>query len=98
MNDEPVEEFLGQFAKWASARADVMGAALVGSYARGAAGPSSDVDLVVLCSDPGHYLSDLSWITELGEVQRYQAEDYGKLTSIRVWYTDGLEVEYGITD
>jgi len=26
-----------------------------------------------------------------------QVESYGKVTSIRVWYFDNLEVEYGIT-
>jgi len=30
-------------------------------------------------------------------VEKHQAEDYGKLTSLRVWYQNGMEVEYGIT-
>jgi len=28
-------------------------------------------------------------------VEKYQIEDYGKLTSVRVWYQNGMEVEYG---
>ncbi len=31
-------------------------------------------------------------------VETQQIEDYGLLTSIRVWYADGHEIEYGITD
>ena len=32
-----------------------------------------------------------------GQVEKYQTEDYGKLTSVRVWYQNGVEVEYGFT-
>jgi predicted nucleotidyltransferase len=84
-------------AEWAQVRPDIAGLALVGSYAREAATPDSDVDLVVITSDPARYLDDLSWTTGFGEVLRRQLEDYGKVTSVRVWYADGLEVEYGIT-
>ncbi len=71
--------------------------ALVGSYARGAARDDSDIDLVVLTSQPGDYLDDLIWIERFGAVGKYQTEDYGKLTSLRVWYHNGMEVEYGFT-
>ena len=30
-------------------------------------------------------------------MSHFQLDDYGKVTSVRVWYADGLEVEYGIT-
>jgi hypothetical protein len=32
-----------------------------------------------------------------GEVIRRQVEDYGRLTSLRVWYADGGEVEFGLS-
>jgi hypothetical protein len=32
-----------------------------------------------------------------GTVESHQTEDYGKLISLRVFYRDGYEVEYGIT-
>jgi hypothetical protein len=41
---------------------------------------------------------ELSWIQLFGHVDRHQIEDYGKLTSVRVWYKDDPEVEYGISD
>lgn len=71
--------------------------ALVGSYARGTAESSSDIDLVILCSRPDFYLEHDQWINQFGEVQKQQVEDYGKVTSIRIWYENGLEVEYGLT-
>ena len=96
-NIEHVRAFLDDFVAWAAAQPDVQGIALVGSYARGAAREDSDVDLVILTNQPRKYLDDLEWIERFGTVDRQQVEDYGKLTSLRVWYQNGREVEYGIT-
>ncbi len=71
--------------------------ALVGSYARGTARDDSDIDLVILTHQPQKYLEELKWIKGFGSVEKHQTEDYGKLASIRVWYENGVEVEYGIT-
>ncbi len=98
MNSERVKDFLQQFTARAKTRADILTVALVGSYARGTARPESDVDLVIITTDPAQYFTDVKWIAQFGEPARYQTEDYGLLTSLRVWYTDGLEVEYGLTD
>jgi hypothetical protein len=98
MISDQVTQFLNQVTGWASARADILALALVGSYARNAAKNSSDVDLVLIAIDPDQYLGDQSWIRRFGTVNKSQVEDYGLLTSIRVWYRGGLEIEYGITD
>lgn len=98
MISDQVAKFLNQVTVWASARADILALALVGSYARNAAKETSDVDLVLIAADPGQYLKDQSWLQRFGTVEKSQVEDYGLLTSIRVWYHDGLEIEYGITD
>jgi predicted nucleotidyltransferase len=95
---DKTNEFINKFSDWARTQADVTALALVGSYARNAATGNSDIDLVVITAQPNKYLKDLSWIQPFGRVGRHQIEDYGKLTSIRVWYIDGPEVEYGITD
>lgn len=92
-----IRTFLNAFVTWASAHSDVQAIALVGSYARGDARDDSDVDLVILTNQPQRYIEDLKWIERFGTVKQPQTEDYGKLTSIRVWYQNGLEVEYGIT-
>jgi predicted nucleotidyltransferase len=98
MISDQVALFLKQMTQWASAQADILALALVGSYARNAAKETSDVDLVLIAVDPGQYLKDQSWVQRFGTVEKSQVEDYGLLTSIRVWYRDGLEIEYGITD
>jgi len=96
-NIEHIRDFLDAFINWASAQADVQGIALVGSYARRAAREDSDIDLVILTDTPRKYLDDNTWIERFGSVEKQQTEDYGKLTSLRVWYQNGSEVEYGIT-
>ena len=93
-----VEEFINEFTVWCKTRPDIKALALVGSYARNTASESSDVDLVILTDRADDYLRDLSWVEPFGPVDRHQIEDYGKLTSVRVWYENGPEVEYGITD
>ena len=94
---EHIRDFLDAFVNWASAQADVQGIALVGSYARAAARNDSDIDLVLLTDTPRKYLDDIKWIERFGMVEKHQTEDYGKLISLRVWYQNGPEVEYGIT-
>jgi len=94
---DDIRDFLDIFIPWASDQVDVQGIALVGSYARGAAREDSDIDLVVLTYQPGKYLGDLLWIERFGTVDKHQTEDYGKLISLRVWYQNGAETEFGIT-
>jgi predicted nucleotidyltransferase len=69
---------------------------VVGSVARGDARPDSDIDVVLLTSDPARYLEDSRWISDFGSVHRVEFEDYGKVTSVRVVYGRDLEVEFGI--
>jgi predicted nucleotidyltransferase len=94
---ESIRDFLNAFVAWASAQRDIEGVALVGSYARGAARDDSDIDLIVLTDQFPKYLEDLQWTELFGLVEKAQTEDYGNLTSIRVWYQNGREVEYGFT-
>jgi predicted nucleotidyltransferase len=96
-NSEHIRDFLDAFVDWASAQDDMQAIALVGSYARGTAKDDSDIDLVILTNQPQRYLDDLKWTERFGIIKKHQTEDYGKLTSLRVWYQNGVEVEYGIT-
>jgi predicted nucleotidyltransferase len=92
-----IAEFLSAVATWGAGQPDVTGVALVGSYARGSATNASDIDLVVLTSCPGRYIQHTDWARAFGHVRQQQIENWGKVTSLRVWYEDGPEVEYGLT-
>ena len=92
-----IGDFLTAVREWASQNSDLQAVALVGSYARGAATASSDIDLILLTQTPKRYLEDTAWVGQFGEVERLLLEDYGPVTSVRAWYRGGPEVEYGIT-
>jgi predicted nucleotidyltransferase len=91
-------QFLSEFSRWAASQPDILAVALVGSYARNEATGASDVDLVIIAREPKTYLQDTRWAQYFGTINRQRIENYGKLTSLRVWYSDSQEVEYGFTD
>lgn len=91
-------ELLDCLVEWARLRFEVLAVALVGSYARGEATDSSDVDLLILVRAPQEVLKDTGWPRVFGDVSTTAVEDWGKVTSLRVFYSNGLEVEFGLTD
>ncbi len=92
-----IHKFIDPFVTWAAAQTDIQAIALVGSYARGVARDDSDIDLVLFTEQPAKYLTDITWVEGFGQIEKHQSEDYGKVTSLRIWYLDGPEVEFGIT-
>jgi hypothetical protein len=93
----PITPFLTHLAHWLAGEPGIEAALLVGSYARGAARPDSDVDLVFICQAPRRYLDHAEWLSQFGDVAQLTDEDWGALHSRRVFYAGGLEVEFGIT-
>jgi predicted nucleotidyltransferase len=92
-----VSDFLGHVTNWATSQPTISGVALVGSYARGDATADSDIDLVLLCIEPDELLADTAWLHLFGAVERYQTEDWGLVRSLRTYYRESFEVEFGIT-
>ncbi len=92
-----VQILLKEVTKWAESNPDILGVALVGSYARDEARLDSDVDFVLLASAPQDFINKPEWIKEFGLIKSYIVEDWGLVTSLRVYYKNGLEVEYGLT-
>ncbi len=96
--DLNIKVFLQRLVEWAKNKPDLMALALIGSHARGKASSESDVDLILLLRNPDAYLKNRDWVSKFGKPARIVKEDWGKVTSLRVFYTDGLEVEYGLSD
>jgi predicted nucleotidyltransferase len=89
--------FLDKVQQWAETNPDIIGVALVGSYARNEARVDSDLDLVLLTSQPQNFINEPEWIKIFGLVKSYEVEDWGLVTSLRVYYEAGLEIEFGLT-
>jgi predicted nucleotidyltransferase len=92
-----VAGLLERVTAWASLRPEIRALILVGSYARGAACADSDVDLVIVSERPAELLNDRAWVTAFGAIDREVTEDWGQLVSVRAWYANGPEVEFGVT-
>ncbi len=88
---------LTAIAGWAAQRDDVVGVAVVGSWARGTPRLDSDLDVVVLTEDKARYVGKDDWVRSLfgqgAEIVR--TADWGPLTERRVQLHSGLEVEFG---
>lgn len=95
--DPNIDRFLDRVIEWAQSARGVCGLALVGSYARGASRPDSDIDLVVVTLCPADYIRATDWAGRFGTVSQVAIEPYGEVTSVRVHYADGPEVEFGFT-
>ena len=95
---EQASQFVQTFVEWAARQADILGVALVGSHARNEATDLSDIDLVIITTTPGTYITHTDWAKGCGTIEHQKIEDYGPVTSLRVWYAGGPQVEYGFTD
>ena len=83
---------------WAKAKHDIRGLALVGSHARNAAGPHSDIDLVLLADNPNSF-RDGAWLKTIqwsGGVRptKWSDEEYGVVWCRRIWFEPEGEVEF----
>jgi uncharacterized protein len=90
--------FLSALEAWAKKQPDILAVAIIGSHAKGMAGPDSDIDIVIIADDPDRYSETSSWLECFGRIRSISNEDWGLLQSRRVHYLAGLEVEFGITN
>jgi predicted nucleotidyltransferase len=90
-----VEDLIVRITRWSADRDDVLGLLLVGSRARNAARPDSDIDLVLLTEDTARYAND-TWADELGLGEPTRVRSWGPITERRFLTEAGLEVEINI--
>lgn len=92
------EEFISKLKEYAENTSHIESVLIVGSYARGTNKENSDLDIVIITSNKSDMITNQDFTQEFGEVCKQQTEYYGACTSIRVWYSDGKEVEFGIVE
>jgi predicted nucleotidyltransferase len=92
-----IEPFIKDLVHWAESQSGLLAIALVGSYARAAANALSDIDLILIARAPEKFVQETTWASAFGPIEKQQIEHYGKVNSLRVWYSAGPEVEFGLT-
>jgi len=96
----PFEELTAKFVAWAQPQQDIRGVLNVGSRARKKfpADALSDLDLVIITTDPNRYLNETAWCEGLGEVLLTFIEEtaVGQQFERRVLYRGGLDVDFAI--
>jgi uncharacterized protein len=90
-----MDDVVARVTRWTANRPDVVGLLLVGSCARNAARPDSDVDLILLTTDQARY-TDNTWAHELELGALIRVQSWGPITERRFVTASGLEVEINI--
>ena len=97
-----LDQILEPIMAWARSRPDILGLAVVGSWARGTAGPDSDIDLMLLVPDPEAFRSDRLWPVEIpwgkGHVTGWHDAQYGSVWSRHVKLERSSEIEFPFCD
>ncbi|HLO11653.1 MAG TPA: nucleotidyltransferase domain-containing protein [Pseudoneobacillus sp.] len=91
-----VEDLFKKFKEWAEHQSQIKGVAIVGSFARGDFHCNSDVDFVIISTNKEAMIKLILSDFHYDAVHHFQLEEWGILTSLRIFYENGLEVEYGI--
>lgn len=92
-----LDDFVTKLENWSAKQKEVKGAAIVGSWARGSARPDSDIDVILITTRPDDLLNKQEWLGEFGTAEKIEREDWGLVQSLRVFYADKQEIEFGIT-
>jgi ribosomal protein S18 acetylase RimI-like enzyme len=91
------EKYVEKVRQWACTEDKILALALVGSHARQQARPDSDIDFVIISDNIALLEKNVLWLNRFGTVKRQAKEKWGNVTTIRVFYTDGQEIEFGLT-
>ncbi|MDE6406552.1 MAG: nucleotidyltransferase domain-containing protein, partial [Lachnospiraceae bacterium] len=93
-----IENFINALKDFSANTSYIESVIIVGSYARGTNKESSDLDIVIITPNKSEMVRNQDFVQNFGEVLKKQTEYYGACTSIRVWYKNGQEVEFGIVE
>lgn len=93
-----LKDFFNELKEYAKNVSHIESIIIVGSYARGTNKENSDLDIIIITSNKAGMIADNQFAQSFGKVSKQQIEYYGACTSIRVWYKDEQEVEFGIVE
>lgn len=99
LNEQDMQErFINKLKEFSMSEDHIECAVIVGSYARGTNKEDSDLDICLVTANKKEMVENPDFVKQFGAFSKMQTEYYGACTSIRVWYENGLEVEFGIVE
>ncbi|KYK36869.1 MAG: hypothetical protein AYK19_00830 [Theionarchaea archaeon DG-70-1] len=95
---ELYEKLIARFVTWAKSRDDIRAALIVGSRARDDPDEWADLDIIVVTTNPEHYLSRTDWIHNIGSPLLTFTEPTatGDERERRVLFEGMLDVDFAI--
>ena len=93
-----IQKFTDELRRWAENNDQVESVILVGSYARGTYTDTSDLDLVLITPEKERMVRGAESSGDVWSVCKETDGILWRCTSIRVWYRNGLEVEFGLVE
>ena len=100
MSSLTYDQLIERFVKWAETQPDIRAAVIIGSRARvdHPADDWSDLDIVVVTTDPEHYLSKADWLENIGSywLTFIEPTAAGNEKERRVLFKDSLGVDFAI--
>ena len=95
-----MQDMIDRFVTWAQRRPDVRAGVILGSWARNEmpADNMSDLDLLVIVSDPSVFLSEASWLLTFGEpcLTFVEPTATGNFKERRVAFKDGKDIDFSL--
>ena len=94
MRDPPIDLIIQVVLAWVTAQPKIRALALLGSHARGTARPDSDIDLMLLATNPERFRTDTTWVAHIDwhaigtHPEKWMDEEYGAAWSRRIWVSD----------
>ena len=96
------ERIIATTVSWAKEQPTIQAVALVGPHARGPAREDSDIDFVLLTTNPHAFGADASWLNTIGwdsigtRIGEWQDEHYGRIWSRHLLLEQNNgEIEFG---
>lgn len=93
-----IEETITEIERFSMNDSHIESVIMAGSYASGTYNETSDLDLCIITTNKAEMIENSDWVQAFGESVSKQIEYYGACTSVRVWYKDGWEIEFGIVE
>lgn len=95
-----MRDMIDRFSTWAKLQPDVRAGVILGSWARNdmPADDMSDLDLLVIVSDPSVFLWEASWLLNFGEPRLSFVEPTatGNFKERRVAFKDGKDIDFSL--